>query len=117
MSIILGLIIPTLLLLTPTIFQIVYTVKRIKKKTRISLFFTFLLALFLGFILPIAATFISMYGLNLGFNQDERKCVTGVEGFTFFGIGLTIILTPLIGLTGALIQYFKTKKQNISPLS
>ena len=117
MSIILSLIIPTLLILTPTIFQIVYTVKRIKNKTTMSLFTIFLLTLFLGFILPFAAFFISMYGLSLGFNQDEKKCLTGVEFIIFFGIGITIILTPLIGLTAALVQYFNTKRQNISPLS
>ncbi len=82
-----------------------------------SLFAIFLLTLFLGFILPFAAFYISMYGLSLGFNQDEKRCLTGVEFIIFFGIGITIILTPLIGLTGVIIQYFKTKKQNVSLLS
>lgn len=79
-----------------------------------SLFAVFLFTLFIGFILPFTAFFISMYGLSLGFSQDEKECLTGVEFIIFFGIGITIILTPLIGLTGAFIQYLKTKKQNES---
>ena len=117
MRILLSLIIPTILLLAPTAFQIVYTVMRIKKKTQMSDNTIFLLTLVIGSILPIAATFISMYGLNYHINPGEKKCITGIEFFIFLGVAIAIILTPLIWLTGTLIQYFKTKRQNISPLS
>ena len=76
-----------------------------------SLFFIFILTLSLGFILPFAATFISMYGLSYGAAPGERNCITGVESFIFFGIGIDIILAPLIGLTGVLIRYFKTNRE------
>lgn len=105
-----------LFILTPTVFQMVYTVLRIKNKTRLSIGVIFLLALVLGFILPIAATFISMFGLSTGSNPGELQCINGIQFFAFFGIGSTIVLAPIIGLTGALLHYVKNKKQNNPPL-
>ncbi len=116
MRILLSLIIPTLLLFMPSIFQIAYTVMRLKNKTRISLFAIFLLTLVLGFILSIAATYISSYGISYGIDPNELYCVNGVQIFLFLGIGIAVFVTPLIGLTGALIQYLKSKSRNTSPL-
>lgn len=116
-SILLGLIIPVLFILAPTIFQIVYTVRRIRNKTQMSLLVIFLVAIFMGSILPFAATFISMYGLGFGASPDEKRCLTGIESFVFLGIGIAITITPLIGLAGAIIQYFKARHPNRSILT
>jgi hypothetical protein len=100
----------------PTIFQIFFTVKRINGKSSLSLFSIFLLTVFLGLILPIAASFISMYGFTYGMNSRDSLCVTGITAFMFYGIGMNIILTPIIGIAGTRIQYFKFKRQNTSSL-
>lgn len=110
MRILFGLIIPTLLILLPIIFQIVYTVRRIKDKTKMSLLNICLLTFALGLILAIAATYICMYGLSMGINPGEPQCIIGVPLFAFAGIGLTLLLTPMIGITGALVVHYKRRR-------
>jgi uncharacterized membrane protein len=110
MRILFGLIIPTLLIILPICFQIVYTVRRIKDKTQMSLLRICLLTFVLGLVLSIAATYISILGLSIGINPGEPQCITGISFFTFFGIGLTLILTPMIGIAGALIVHYKRRR-------
>lgn len=110
MRILFGLIIPALLITLPISFQIAYTVRRIKDKTQISLLTICLLTFVLGLILAIAATYISMYGLSIGINPGEPQCIIGVPLFAFAGIGLTLVLTPMIGIAGALVVYYKRKR-------
>ena len=110
MRILFGLIIPTLLIILPICFQLVYSVRRIKDKTQMSLLRICLFTFVMGLILAIAATYISIYGLSIGINPDEPQCIIGVPLFAFAGIGLTLVFTPMIGIAGALVVHYKRKR-------
>jgi hypothetical protein len=106
---ILTLILPLILIITPNLFQLVFTIRRLKKKIDISIGFIFLITCALGFIMPIIATYISSIGLSYGMDKSRNYCITGIEVVAFAGFAIVIVLTPLIGIIGALNQYYNKK--------
>ncbi len=107
MKILLALVLPTFLILTPTVFQITFTIKRIKDKTNLSIVIISLLTLAMGLPLSTIETWLSMAGLN--YSNTSYQLVDGGGALTFliFGIGLNLIMTLLIGIVGGFIHYKK----------
>ncbi len=94
---ILSIIIPTILILSPILGFIIYRF-RIKKRIRPKIIISGLIAIVLGLILPWIATFVSAHGLAAGIPNDTSKCVTGAATFLFFGYVINLVGIPLIGL-------------------
>jgi len=86
-----ALFIPLLMLFIAPALQIKLSSLRVKGKVGLPLGVIFILALLVGFMLSIAAFFVSMSGMPTGI-----KCVTGCTAFIFLGILITLITTPLI---------------------
>ena len=95
------------MIVLPTITQIILTRLRLKHKTKIPIWLTFILTLVLGSVMAFAATIVSVQGFRDPENPDEIVCATGAGSFLFLGLVLTAIATPLIGLFGAIL-YRKT---------
>ena len=89
-------------------------VKRIKDKTHLSIVIISLLTLAMGLPLSAIATWLSMTGLNYSNTNHETVDATGALTFLMFGIGLNLIMTPLIGMIGGFIQYKKREKKHLS---
>ncbi len=94
---ILSIIIPTILMLTPIIGFIIYRF-RIKQRIRPKIIISGLIAVVLGLIFPWIATFVSANGLAAGMPEETTKCVTGATTFLFLGYVINLIGIPLIGL-------------------
>ena len=97
MGLLLGLIIPTLTILTPLIILI--WIGRKKNRIERTDFGLAILGCFLvGLIVPIVATFLSARGLAYKFEPDDPKCVTGAGVFIFFGYLINLIGIPVAGI-------------------
>jgi len=97
MGLLLGLIIPTLIILTP--LTILILIGRRKKRIDRFDFGAAIIGCFLvGLIVPVVATFLSARGLAYNFGPDDPKCFTGAAVFIFFGYLLNLIGVPLVGI-------------------
>lgn len=113
MKILLALVLPAFLILTPTVFQITFIIKRIKDKTNLSIVIISLLTLAMGLPLSTNAMWLSMTGLNYLNTNYHLADGTGALTFLIFGIGLNLIMTPLIGIIGGCIHYKKRRKEHL----
>ncbi len=94
MGLLLGLIIPTLIVLTPLIILI--WIGRKQKKTNRKVFgLTLFMCFIFGLLVPIGAAFLSARGLAYNFGPDDPKCTSGAATFLFFGYLFNIIGVPI----------------------
>jgi hypothetical protein len=112
MRILLGLILPTLFILLPVIYQVVLTSRKMLGKTRQRIGITLLYAMFMEAPLSLAACFIARLGLEWG--RIDIKCLSPVFAFMFFGLLLSCTVIPLIAAAGYLLQGNKQKPAPIS---
>lgn len=110
MKLILGLIIPAILVLTPIIFQIVFTVRKIQGKTNLSIRMTFLWTLVLIIATSLSATMIFLAVMKYNNNSEQPIEINGIQTFIFFGILTALFITPFIGIIGGFLQYLKNKR-------
>lgn len=97
--------IPVVLILLPTVYQIVYTAKRLSKKTSQSILMIFLTTMAFGVMGSVSAFFLSMSGMSMGANPMEPTCVIGAVFFPMLGIAVHGLLTPFIALIGTASLY------------
>jgi uncharacterized membrane protein (DUF441 family) len=97
MGLLLGLIFPTLAILTPLIILILRG-RRKNRINRTSFGTAFLGCLLIGLVVPIFATYLSARGLAYNFGPDDPKCVTGAAAFIFFGYLINLIGVPITGI-------------------
>ena len=98
MGLLLGLIIPTLIILIPIAILIV--IGRMKNKIdRTEFCFAVLGYFLLGLFVPIVATFLSVRGLVYNFGPDKDVCATGAGVFIFFGYQINLIGVPIVAIT------------------
>jgi len=97
------------MIVTPTIIQFILTFLRIKNKTRIPILLSTISTFILGFIMASCATIVSTYGFIDPKNPNEPHCATGAVTFIFFGMIITFVMQPLIGIIGGLI--YKNNEQ------
>jgi hypothetical protein len=94
MGLLLGIIIPTLVVLSPFIVLLLIAWK--KKNMRKPIFVIGLISSFLlGLIVPIIATFLSTKGLAYNFGPDDPRCLTGATVFVFFGYLINLVGLPI----------------------
>ncbi|MBB3055617.1 hypothetical protein [Mucilaginibacter gotjawali] len=74
-------LIPLMLIFAAPVFQLILSIKALKGKTKLNLLWVSFIALILGVLLPVGATFISIYGLPPG-----TKCATGSVGLVLGGV-------------------------------
>lgn len=98
-----------LIILTPIFFQIVFTIRRIKKKTSHSIFMIFLLTLGFVIVCTFCAAMIFIGMIEFGKNSEDIYCINGIQVFPLFGIVTALIIAPLIGVIGGFIQFLKKK--------
>lgn len=104
MKLLLGLVIPTLIILAPLAFLL--WIGRRKSRVSRTDFGVAVLGCFLaGLVVPIAATFLSASGLMYNMGPDAPKCVTGAAAFLFYGYLINLIGVPMAG-----IIYFPPKE-------
>ena len=108
MDILYLLVMPLVMIVLPTITQIILTRLRLKHKTKIPIWLTFILTLVLGSVMAFAATMVSTHGFPVSDNPNEGSCATGAASFLFLGLLLTATATPIIGLVGGIL-YRKSK--------
>jgi hypothetical protein len=96
--------IPLILIFLTPVVQVVLSSLSLKRKIKMPLWGINLVSVLLGFVLPIAATIISMLGLPLG-----TRCATGCIGVAILGFLIAIIAIPLIGVINYII-YLKKQK-------
>jgi len=98
------------LILTPIIFQIVYTVRKIKEKSNLSILMIFLWTLVLVIITSFSSTMISLSLIKYYNDSEQPSDINGIQFFIFFGILTALIIAPSIGLVGGFLQHKKNKK-------
>jgi hypothetical protein len=101
------LIVPAILILIPPIWQIVFIIKKLDNKTRMSIGTTFVMAVGMEIIFSIVAFFLSMYGS--GYDADGPSCVIGSLLFMYGGTAIAIFVLPVIGLCGLAFSYFQKR--------
>ena len=97
MGLFLGIVLPLLLIILPIIILLVIGRKR-NKIGRVKFGLAIICCSFLGFVVPILATYLSATGLMYNFGPDDPKCVTGAGVFLFFGYLINIIGLPITGI-------------------
>lgn len=104
MRILLGLVIPTLMILAP-LALLLRIGQRKSRVSRTDFGVAFLGCFLAGLVVPIAATFLSARGLMYNLDPEATKCVTGAAAFLFYGYPVNLIGVPLAG-----IIYFPPKE-------
>jgi len=91
-----------LLLFAAPIWQIIFSVKRIKGRTNIMLALTAFISLMLGLILSFSVSAYAIYTVPPG-----TKCITGEVAIFFLGAMITIFFVPIIEIITSIIYYHK----------
>ena len=97
-------LIPLMLIFAAPVFQLILSIKALKGKTKLNLLWVSFIDLILGVLLPVGATFISIYGLPPG-----TKCATGSVGLVLGGWMITAMTVPIIGIVMSALYHFKHK--------
>jgi hypothetical protein len=95
MKLLLGFIIPFLLVCLPLVFQIVFTSKRLRHKTRLPLLSAFFISLVAGLFIPALAFQIGTDTVTADWPEDEFRC-----GNAFIA---PLILSYLIDVGGCVV--------------
>ena len=91
--------------LSPIVYQIVQTIRRLRNKTTQGIGFTYLMTISLGVIFSLLSSLFFMK--DLLFNKSkEPMCVTGIETAPLLFILAIFIFTSLIAIIALLIKYF-----------
>ena len=98
------------IILTPIIFQIVFTIRKIKGKTNLSILMIFLWTLVLVILSSFCGTMLFLGIVKYYNNSEQPSDINGVQFFIFFGILTALIISPSIGIVGWISQYLKKKK-------
>jgi hypothetical protein len=109
-DLLLILVVPALLILFPPIWQIVFVIRKLVNKTRITIGTGFVIALGMEIFFSMAAFFISMYGI--GYEADGASCVIGSLLFMYVGTAIAIFALPAIGLFGFAFSYLRKRTQS-----
>ena len=97
MGILLGLIIPTLKILTPLTILILIGRRR-NRINRTDFGVAIVECTLVELIVPVVATFLSTRVLAYNFRSDDPKCVTGAAVFIFFRYLIALIGVPIAGI-------------------
>ena len=97
MGLVLGVIIPVATILIP-IFILLIIGKRKNKLGRLRFGLAIMCCFFLGLVVPILATYLSVKGLMYNFGPDDPKCVTGAGVFLVSGYLINLIGVPITGV-------------------
>jgi hypothetical protein len=105
MELLFKLVIPVILILSPTVFQIEFTSKRIKGKTHLSIFIICLLTFVIGIPVSAIATWFSTKDDSNSINtlvtiDDMSSLILFV-----FGIGINLIMIFFVGIIGLFIWH------------
>ena len=103
-------IIMLIVILTPIIFQIVFTVRKIKGKTNLSILMIFLWTLVLVILTSLCGIMIFVGIIKYYNNSEQPSDINGIQFFIFFGILTALIISPSIGIVGWGFQQLKKKK-------
>ena len=93
----------SVIILLPVAFQIVFTVRRIKGKSALSILMIVLWTLGLVIITTAAATLLFQYGTEYLYSNNRSRDINGMQFFPLFGIITALVFTPLIGIIGWLV--------------
>lgn len=99
-------------MLSPIIFQIVCTARKVNGKINLSIFMTFLWTLVLVIFSTICTSLIYMGMIEFADNSEELTDMSGILVFVFFGVITAFIIAHIIGLIGLLDQYSKKRDSN-----
>jgi len=105
MELLFKLVIPAILILSPIVFQIELTSKRIRGKTRLSIAIICLLTFTLGIPISGITTWLSMKESTHSISNDATVDDMSSLILFVFGVGINLVLTFFVGLIGLFIQY------------
>ena len=97
-------------MLSPIIFQIVYTKRALNGKSNLSIFMVFLWTLVLVILSILCTSLLYMAMIKFSDTAEELTDMSGILFLVFFGIVTAFIITPVIGLIGLLDQNSKRKR-------
>ncbi|MBD8489696.1 hypothetical protein IFO69_13145 [Echinicola sp. CAU 1574] len=104
MKTLLSIILPTIIILTPILVFFVYRFN-IKENIRQKILISGALLFLFGLLVPRLATFVSLYRLGPGTDENTR-CAIGATVFFYFGYLINLAGIPILST----IFYFTGKK-------
>ena len=99
-------------MLSPIIFQIVYTRRALNGKGHLSIFITFLWTLVLVILSTICTSLIYIGMIEFADNSEELTDMSGILVFVSVGVITAFIIAPVTGLIGLLDQHSQKRDSN-----
>ena len=104
-------ILQTAILLSPILFQIIYTKRALNEKGNLSIFMTFLWTLVLIIFSTISTCLNYLEMIEFAKDSEKLTDMSGILVFVFVGIITAFMIAPVIGLIGLLNQNLKKGSQ------